>query len=198
MSEHAKLGLRRPGARRLEHVQVGRARPLRHDGRRGLGLLHPGLRRDAAVRADAARPVGAMKFAIVVMFYMHLKYDHKLFRALFTGPLIIAVLDPHRAAVPLRKARGRTRSERSAGPMIAAALLHPLAPNGLGFTVHASTVIGIAALAALYVWRARKGPAGRPHHRPARGLRLGARRAVPLAQRPAARPQRHAICSPPT
>ena len=25
------------------------------------------------------------------MFYMHLKYDHRLFRALFTGPLIIAV-----------------------------------------------------------------------------------------------------------
>jgi cytochrome c oxidase subunit 4 len=24
------------------------------------------------------------------MFYMHLKYDHRLFRALFTGPLIIA------------------------------------------------------------------------------------------------------------
>src|SRR3954447_5808591 len=33
-----------------------------------------------------------VKFAIVVMFYMHLKYDHKLFRALFTGPLIIAML----------------------------------------------------------------------------------------------------------
>ena len=33
-----------------------------------------------------------MKFAIVVMYYMHLKYDHKLFRALFTGPLIIAGL----------------------------------------------------------------------------------------------------------
>jgi cytochrome c oxidase subunit 4 len=32
------------------------------------------------------------KFIIVVMFYMHLKYDHKLFRALFTGPLIIATL----------------------------------------------------------------------------------------------------------
>jgi cytochrome c oxidase subunit 4 len=31
-----------------------------------------------------------VKLAIVVMFYMHLKYDHKLFRALFTGPLIIA------------------------------------------------------------------------------------------------------------
>ena len=31
-----------------------------------------------------------VKFVIVVMFYMHLKYDNKLFRALFTGPLIIA------------------------------------------------------------------------------------------------------------
>ena len=36
--------------------------------------------------------MSAVKFAIVVMFYMHLKYDHKLFRALFTGPLIIAII----------------------------------------------------------------------------------------------------------
>ncbi len=36
--------------------------------------------------------MSALKFAIVVMFYMHLKYDHKLFRTLFTGPLIIAGL----------------------------------------------------------------------------------------------------------
>ena len=36
--------------------------------------------------------MSAVKFAIVVMFYMHLKYDHKLFRSLFTGPLIIAIL----------------------------------------------------------------------------------------------------------
>jgi cytochrome c oxidase subunit 4 len=35
--------------------------------------------------------LSATKFVIVVMFYMHLKYDHKLFRALFTGPLVIAV-----------------------------------------------------------------------------------------------------------
>ena len=35
--------------------------------------------------------MSAVKFAIVVMFYMHLKYDHKLFKALFTGPLIIAM-----------------------------------------------------------------------------------------------------------
>ena len=35
--------------------------------------------------------MSAVKFYIVVMFYMHLRYDHKLFRVLFTGPLIIAV-----------------------------------------------------------------------------------------------------------
>ncbi len=35
--------------------------------------------------------LSATKFAIVVLFYMHLKYDHRLFKALFTGPLIIAV-----------------------------------------------------------------------------------------------------------
>ena len=35
--------------------------------------------------------MSAVKFAIVVMFYMHLKYDHKLFKALFTGPLLIAM-----------------------------------------------------------------------------------------------------------
>jgi len=36
--------------------------------------------------------MSAVKFAIVVMYYMHLKYDHKLFRALFTGPLVVAIL----------------------------------------------------------------------------------------------------------
>jgi cytochrome c oxidase subunit 4 len=35
--------------------------------------------------------MSALKFAIVVLFYMHLRYDHKLFRSLFTGPLIIAM-----------------------------------------------------------------------------------------------------------
>ena len=34
--------------------------------------------------------MSALKFTVVVMFYMHLKYDHKIFRALFTGPLVIA------------------------------------------------------------------------------------------------------------
>jgi cytochrome c oxidase subunit 4 len=36
--------------------------------------------------------MSALKFAIVVMFYMHLKYDHTIFRRLFVGPLIIAIL----------------------------------------------------------------------------------------------------------
>src|SRR5688500_15940927 len=36
--------------------------------------------------------MSALKFVIVVMFYMHLKYDHRLFRALFTGPFIVAAL----------------------------------------------------------------------------------------------------------
>jgi cytochrome c oxidase subunit 4 len=35
--------------------------------------------------------LSAAKFAIVVLFYMHLKYDAKLFRGLFTGPLAIAI-----------------------------------------------------------------------------------------------------------
>ncbi len=36
--------------------------------------------------------MSAVKFYTVVMYYMHLKYDHKIFRALFTGPLMIAAL----------------------------------------------------------------------------------------------------------
>ncbi len=36
--------------------------------------------------------MSAAKFLIVVMFYMHLKYDHRLFRVLFAGPLLIAAL----------------------------------------------------------------------------------------------------------
>ena len=31
------------------------------------------------------------KFALVVMFYMHLKTDHSLFTAIFTVPLLIAI-----------------------------------------------------------------------------------------------------------
>lgn len=36
--------------------------------------------------------LSSLKFIAVVLFYMHLKYDHRLFRALFTGPLIVAII----------------------------------------------------------------------------------------------------------
>jgi cytochrome c oxidase subunit 4 len=35
--------------------------------------------------------MSAVKFAIVVAYYMHLKYDNRLFVALFVGPLFIAM-----------------------------------------------------------------------------------------------------------
>jgi cytochrome c oxidase subunit 4 len=34
--------------------------------------------------------MSAVKFYLVVGFFMHLKYDHQIMRALFVGPLIIA------------------------------------------------------------------------------------------------------------
>jgi cytochrome c oxidase subunit 4 len=46
--------------------------------------------KDSPLFAPVLLVMSAVKFTIVVMFYMHLKYDHKLFRVLFTGPLIIA------------------------------------------------------------------------------------------------------------
>src|SRR5258708_4886697 len=36
--------------------------------------------------------LSAVKFVTVVMFYMHLKYDRRLFRVLFPGPLLVASL----------------------------------------------------------------------------------------------------------
>ncbi|MGV3707422.1 MAG: cytochrome C oxidase subunit IV family protein [Gemmatimonas sp.] len=36
--------------------------------------------------------MSAVKFFIVAAYYMHLKFDHKLFRTLFTGPLLLAFL----------------------------------------------------------------------------------------------------------
>jgi cytochrome c oxidase subunit IV len=35
--------------------------------------------------------MSAVKFYLVVGFFMHLKYDHPIMRALFVGPLVIAV-----------------------------------------------------------------------------------------------------------
>ncbi len=35
--------------------------------------------------------LSATKFVLVVMFYMHLKFDSKLFSTVFVGPLLLAV-----------------------------------------------------------------------------------------------------------
>ncbi len=35
--------------------------------------------------------LSAVKFALVVMFYMHLRFDPRMFSALFVAPLMIAV-----------------------------------------------------------------------------------------------------------
>jgi cytochrome c oxidase subunit 4 len=35
--------------------------------------------------------MSALKFGIVVLFYMHIKFDHPLFRLLFTASLILAL-----------------------------------------------------------------------------------------------------------
>jgi cytochrome c oxidase subunit 4 len=35
--------------------------------------------------------MSAIKFALVVGFYMHLKYDHQILRALFVGPLLLSI-----------------------------------------------------------------------------------------------------------
>jgi cytochrome c oxidase subunit 4 len=36
--------------------------------------------------------MSAVKFAIVVLFYMHLKYDHKLFRWVFVTGIVLATI----------------------------------------------------------------------------------------------------------
>ena len=43
------------------------------------------------VLVPALLSLSAVKFALVVMFYMHLKADHKLFSFVFTGPLLLAM-----------------------------------------------------------------------------------------------------------
>lgn len=42
------------------------------------------------VLAPVLLSLSALKFAIVVMFYMHLKMDSKFFTLLFGGPLLLA------------------------------------------------------------------------------------------------------------
>ena len=47
--------------------------------------LHPFL-------APILLTLSALKFGIVAMWYMHLKFDHPLFSRVFFGPMLLAVL----------------------------------------------------------------------------------------------------------
>ncbi|MEE8115885.1 MAG: cytochrome C oxidase subunit IV family protein [Gemmatimonadales bacterium] len=44
-----------------------------------------------AILAPVLLTLSAVKFMLVVMFFMHLKSDHRLFAVVFTLPLMIAV-----------------------------------------------------------------------------------------------------------
>jgi cytochrome c oxidase subunit 4 len=52
-------------------------------------LYVPGIPNSVLVISLLA--MSAVKFYLVVGFFMHLKYDHGIMRALFVGPLIIAI-----------------------------------------------------------------------------------------------------------
>ena len=91
---------------------------------------------------------------------MHLRYDHKLFRVLFTGPLIIAMTTIVALMFLFGKLSMRSGSAELMHPPVAL-LLHPAARIAVTeFTVHPSTVIGLVGLGALYHWRAGHAPAG--------------------------------------
>ena len=45
----------------------------------------------ANILAPLLITLSSAKFALVVMFYMHLKHDHALFKGVFVVPLIIAL-----------------------------------------------------------------------------------------------------------
>ena len=56
-----------------------------------IGALYvPGLPRHLLVALLLVFSI--LKFALVVAFFMHLRYDNKLLTALFVGPLLIAML----------------------------------------------------------------------------------------------------------
>ena len=48
--------------------------------------------KESALFAPVLIVMSAMKFVIVVMFYMHLKYDHWIFKRIFTGSIAIAIV----------------------------------------------------------------------------------------------------------
>ena len=164
-----------------------------HHGRRGLGLLHPDASSRRAVFVPSLLIMSAVKFAIVVLFYMHLRYDHKLFRALFTGPLIIAAL----TIVGLLFLFGKLSSGWEPAPDAPAGRA-AAAPGARASHSPSSPCTGARCSAWRGSARCTTGapatpPPARPadaDHGPARRLLLRARADLPVAQRLAPRPER--------
>jgi len=53
-------------------------------------LYIPGI--PSSVLVISLLAMSAVKFFLVVGFFMHLRYDHPIMRALFVGPLLIAIV----------------------------------------------------------------------------------------------------------
>jgi cytochrome c oxidase subunit 4 len=49
------------------------------------------IRRLAPVVVPLLLVMSAAKFALVVLFFMHLRYDHRILTGLFVGPLLVAI-----------------------------------------------------------------------------------------------------------
>lgn len=56
-----------------------------------VGVFYVPSIRHGPLLAPLLLTLSAAKFTLVVMFYMHLKSDHKLFTAIFTIPLLVAI-----------------------------------------------------------------------------------------------------------
>ena len=52
--------------------------------------IFPDPNQIGAAKLPVLTILSAIKFAIVIMFYMHLKFDSRLFSILFTGGLVLA------------------------------------------------------------------------------------------------------------
>ena len=176
---------------------MGRADPHAHHGRRGLGRTTSRRSSRRALFVPSLLIMSAVSSSIVVMFYMHLKYDHKLFRALFTGPLS----SPSLTLIALLFLFGQLVDQARIVAMLVAGAAPSHAARGIELvavvTVHPSTVVGLAALGALYLLARAHAPSRR--HADARASRSASSpalaRDVRLAQRPDPRPERLTISS---
>ncbi len=58
----------------------------------GLTLLEVGVTYTSLPRLPILLPLALLKAGLVVLFYMHLKYDRQVFRLLFSGGLVMGAM----------------------------------------------------------------------------------------------------------